>query len=286
MIQFIAVLGVIPVAALLGRRFRRLDVPIARLLLFVFVPLVIVHAIATWQGSVAKILGFAVALSTVMGVVGLMLPLRVRPSLRFAAFAYYNIGWLGIPLAHLLLGPPAVPVMASAYMGGLLFGNSVCLGALAGEGVIGGMRRVLALPPLYAFVLGLVDRQFGMLPWEAFEPVIVAAREAMSMLGMALIGIGLARVPHAGWRDAVMFSVSRLAASVVVGIGALWLLQGVFSPVEWQALVLLCLLPVAANVVALSRALGHDLAAPAALVGASTLVSGAGIAAWAFVTAI
>jgi len=268
-----------------GRWTNRLDLPAARLLIYVLVPVVVAHSIANSQAGVMHILGYAVALYGLMGVTGLLLPFRATPAIRFTAFGYYNVGAMGLPLSHLLLGPESLAVMAAAYLGCMLFGNTICLGVLAGGGVRAAMRHTLLMPPVHAFVLGLADRHHAVIPWTSVEPLVDNVRLAMSVLGMLLVGLGIARVPRHAWAAATLFGLTRQGLSLAFGLAGVTLAAPWLTATEQRSLVLLSLLPVAVNLVALSGALGRDLRAPSAVVSVSTLLSCASVLVWVLIAA-
>ena len=167
-----------------------------------------------------------------------------------------NVGFLGIPMLALLLGPAAVgPVLLVLAVDLIVFSSLLTLGitALRGGTLSFGMARVLAVgllsnPMIVSVVLGLA---WGASGWDLPVPVnefltllgAAATPCALFAIGASLAGRSAERLEVAGWLSFaklvlhpaavavaafVIFPVEPVAAGVMVAAAALPVAGNVF----------------------------------------------------------
>jgi len=205
-----------------------------------------------WQDSMSNILGMAVGVA--------------------------NVGYFGLPLAILLLDEQGVGLYLTAIMGTNLFESSVgfYITAKGKHTSRDALLKVLKLPLLYAFFVGLAVSLLG---WEF--PVFVQEtvghmRGTYVVLGMMIIGLGLANITS--WKIGFRFmSLAMLAKFVlwplIIG-GVVWLdisWLHLFNDSMHKVLLLLSIMPLAANTVAIATLLDTHPDKVATTVLASTL---------------
>ncbi|MEL6063114.1 MULTISPECIES: AEC family transporter [unclassified Methylobacterium] len=263
-------------------------------LMYGLIPIVVFrNALALAFGAAIGHVVLSITFSALMVLCGLLIVPRIRTDvprrLATCAFGYTNIGWFGVPTGLALFGPDSLPILVMAYVGGLFFGNTVGFYLVARDrfSVAASLRKMAAIPPLYAFGAGLAARAFGL-----GDAAILSADAAfriaallMSGCGMMVVGLGASRLTLS-W-TAIRAVLRLIIWRHVAGIGVIWAVIGLFSacgapiPPEIRAVVVLIgLLPVAGNIVIFAAQLQGDVAASALIVAVSTTVSTVGILIW------
>jgi hypothetical protein len=271
------------------KRFTRLsEKQLSATLLYALIPLLVFRGTA--GAALAEFFGFALlsyAISVAITV--LAIPLRRRyprvmqDGLLQVAFAYFNNGWLGIPLGYAFFGDDGLRIMSALHVGGMLYGNTVgyALMAQGSRSPATALRTLLKLPSLHAFalgalasLLGLGTELFGHAPVRA---VFDIAAIATSVLGMALVGMGMARqrLIEVPWRELAALLLSRFAlALLATGIAcAALLFTGVLAPLQAKVLLLMAILPIASNTLVFANMTGRNTPTLGLTLFASTLVS-------------
>lgn len=258
----------------------------ARWLTHYVIPPVIAFNIAT-HGYPTLVLMLAMA-----GVTALLLMLHHLHDpdpVRSLCFAYLNIGWLGLPVATALLGGEASVILMSAYVGSSVVGNTMGA-ALFGVRLAAWadwLKRLVAMPACRAALLGLLLMPWGPSLSRHGEIPYHILKTMMSVLGMGVLGAWLAqsRPDRRAFLCALRLFLLRLPA-FGAAFGLLFLLSlglGVNVPPDLApSLLLLCLLPPAANIVVLET---HYLQAghSAPVIAAGTAISLASIGGYALI---
>jgi len=216
-----------------------------------------------------------------------------KPGLNLLAFASGNVnsGYFGIPAAVAILGEGAFPRATLLSLGFVIYENTVgyFITARGHHSVRESIRRVRRLPSLYAFGAGMLLNLSGWKPGPEALDFLLPFRSGYSVLGMALVGMGLADALDASrhrpadhpspWHD-LRFYGFGLTARFVAGPALLALILfldahtwQLFQAEERRSILLIGVLPIAANVVAIATDLKTEPEKGALLVLISTVVS-------------
>ncbi|HTH95279.1 MAG TPA: hypothetical protein VL550_08605 [Rhodocyclaceae bacterium] len=253
--------------------------PASALLSKAVIPLVIIYNIATYKpGIVVVVLGTI----SMMGVMAALGRLFIQDAVRRLGFFYFNIGWLGLPVAAALFGDGAASLFIAAYIGSTIFGNSI--GALMLAGSTHQKSRVLRViqsPPVLAVLIGGLLIPFGENIEAHLDVAYGVLKFLLSFLGMAILGIWLAEsgVRPRDVREEFFPYVCKLATSCVLITFFVWLctvLDVQLVTRNVPALYLICLLPPAANIVVLETHYRQS-GASAKMIAAGTCISLAAI---------
>lgn len=180
---------------------------------------------------------------------------------RLAAFAAGggNKGYFGIPLCLSLFGPEALPAAVMTVFGGNLYEMSYGFYSLSRASMTPRQALVKALrvPTLYVFCLALILNLLAISVWSPVLQTLEFAKGAYAFLGMLMIGMGLSGL---SWEKAsprftslvffIKFLVQPLLMLLVVELDKSFF--GYFSPLVQKVLIVQSLVPLAANIVALS----------------------------------
>ncbi|MER2495999.1 permease [Vibrio neptunius] len=208
-----------------------------------------------------------------------------KDAIRSLCFCYLNIGWLGLPIAHALLGDEAARFMLAAYIGSSIVGNSIGANYLKKETF--SILKVLASPPVIALLIGGLLIPVGRGIEVHGHTLYVVSKFLMSFLGMMILGIWLAETSLKK-SDVLLYTrtyvlrIVTLSAMVLVvfGISQIANSEMLYHQLPW--LLLICLLPPAANIIVLETSyLGTGTSA--ARISVETMVSIVVIAVYAIV---
>ncbi|EIZ85155.1 auxin efflux carrier [Methylobacterium sp. GXF4] len=267
---------------------------LSSLLMYVLIPLVVFkNALALNVGAAIGNVALSMTFSTLMVLCAALIVPRCKTDvprrLAFCAFSYTNIGWFGIPTGLALFGPDSLPILVMAYVGGLIFGNTVGFYFVARDrfSVPTSLWKVATTPALYAFGAGLAGQALGLrelLPPGADAPFRVVTL-LMSGCGMMVVGLGASQVRFtaAAIRGTLQLVIWRHIASVFAIIAVIGLFAALGAPVapdNLNTVRLLGLLPVAGNVVVFAAQLRSDVAAASLIVALSTAISTITVLCW------
>ncbi|WP_436931029.1 AEC family transporter [Halosimplex halobium] len=233
-----AILPVVAMAALgyvLGRA-KDVEVdPLNTTVVYVLAPALVFHSVATTDLSGATLAGIAAgvtAFTVVMTVlaegVGRLAGVR-EPILSALVLVsvFSNSGNYGIPLSAFAFGPTGrdTAVIFLTVQGVLVYTVGVYIAARSGsDDWTEGLKRVFAVPLVYAVAAALAGRELGVLP-----PAGSTLMETVGMLGNAsiplmliILGIELARTDYgATLRTVGTATVLKMAVAPVVAVGIL-----------------------------------------------------------------
>lgn len=173
-----------------------------------------------------------------------------------------NTGYFGIPVALLLFGEQGLALYIVCMLGTTLFENSVgfYLAARGKYSIGDALVRVARLPSVYAFLLAVVLNLSGASIPEVFEPLFDNLRGAYSVLGMMIIGMGIASLR--GLAGNLRFTGLAFFGKFVVwplfALGFWWLdsqVLGIYGPAVHRAIFLISIVPIAANTVVIATLL-------------------------------
>lgn len=190
-----------------------------------------------------------------------------------------NTGYFGIPLTLSLFGDKGFTVAVIANIGMLFFEASLgyYLIAKAKSNFREAITKVVKLPIIYAFILGLLLRYSGFQLSEQIEEYLIYSRGGYIVLGMLMLGISLPRLKSI--RIDYSFVISVLFAKIFALPLLMFLLVtldetvfNIFDNTVHSVLLLLSATPVAINSVSYAATAKVDPEKAATAVLASTLV--------------
>lgn len=208
------------------------------------------------------------------------------PSRNVAAFAAGNAnsGYFAIPVGIAMLGEQALPLIVLIGFGFLIFENTLGVYLMACGKYSSGesFRRVLRLPTLYAFLLGIGAASLDLTLPRVVSEFVLMIRHTYSVLGMMLLGLGLAAMERARMdlRFLGMTIVMKHIVWPLLAIGVLTLehlFVGGLGTEEREAFLFMSMLPLAANTVAWATLLQAEPEKASTAVLASTVVGSLGL---------
>jgi len=155
-IKLIPLYGLILLGFIVGRLFKKLKEPIAKLVIYIIAPVVIFTGVATTRISFSTIsipiLFFSICAFISLSIYylsGFVWKDSTRNTLAFIA-GTANTGYFGIPVAAAIFGNEAIGIVALALLGTTLFMNSfgIFLAARGRYTVKESLLRVLQIPIL------------------------------------------------------------------------------------------------------------------------------------------
>lgn len=241
---------------------------VARMLLYIIVPVIVFHGVYTTTITVGAILlpvSFYV-LACTLCLLAFALGKLVWKDNTANIFAYSagtgNTGYFGIPVVLALLGPESLGPAVLATMGLIFFENTLgfFITARGSHTLKQSLIRVLTLPSLYALFLGLaLNLSHVHLP-AAYDTLATGFRGTYTTLGMMMIGLGIS-----GFQkfevDLPFLALCSVAKFIVwpLTVAGLLALDGMsthfIDPSLHTLVLLLSLMPMAANTVVLATAL-------------------------------
>ncbi len=175
---------------------------IAKILLFILAPLIAFNATINVKiiSSIIFLPIFFFLLSCLLAFTILFIFKRVWSDgtanlLAFSA-STGNTGNIGIPLAILFLEPSLVDIFIFTVLASMLYQNSVgyYITAKGNFTAMQSIKKVLKLPVLYAFLLGLICNLYGLKMPEMFIDYTNYLKGAYSIFGMMLLGMGMENI--------------------------------------------------------------------------------------------
>ncbi len=260
--------GVIGLGYLAGRQLELQRESVANLLLYVVTPIVffgsLVSAPIEQHNLLLVPLFFTMGcvIATVFYGLGRFVYSHSERSVLGFAAGSGNTGYFGLPLVLAVLGPAALNVAIVASIGLDLFQYTLGYYFMARHQATprAAIARVLRNPVMWAFVAGAICLRLGYHMTPALMNVADYFKGAYVVLGMLIIGLGLAQAARvridrrfvAGALLAKFICFPLLALVVVELDQSIWHL---FSPLVHRAILLLSVVPVASDTVAFATVL-------------------------------
>lgn len=175
---------------------------IAKILLFLLAPLIIFNATVNVKLDLSVIFlpTYFFCLSSILAFSILYFAKKIysdnTANLLAFSTATGNTGNLGIPLAIIFLEPKLVDVFIFTVLASLLYQNSVgyYITAKGNFSTSQSIKKVLKLPVLHAFILGLIVNLNNIEIPQMFHDYSGYLKGAYAILGMMLLGMGLEKV--------------------------------------------------------------------------------------------
>ena len=260
--------GLVVLGYIAGKYLKVQKDSVAVLLIYVIVPVVVFMAVATTKINSATI-GIPLVFFLIccfMSVVtyylaGFIWKDATRNIVGFIAGSA-NSGYFGLPVAVALFGSSAVAPVALTVIGTSIYNNSFgfYMVARGRHTTKESLEKLLKLPVLYTFVAGVIASYAGLHFNATYTSIATDFNGAFIVLGMMLVGMGLADIKKFEF-DLKFLSVSLIAKFAIwplVTIGLLALdshTLKIFDPSIHKILILMAIVPVAANTVSYATVL-------------------------------
>lgn len=260
---------------------------IAKIMLLILAPILVLKATmsVTLDGATIFLPTFFFLLNSVLAILLLQVFSRIWSDntanlLAFSATAG-NTGNIGIPLAILFLEPDLVDVFIFTILGSILYQNSVgyYITAKGNFTATQSIKKVLKLPVLYAFAIGIICNLYGIKIPEIFADYIVYLKGAYAILGMMLLGMGMEKIGANKSFD-LRFITYALGMKFVVWPGLVLLFILIdqvwlhfLDPRFYMVMFLFSIVPLAANTVTIATLLDVKPEKMSLTVFISTIVS-------------
>ncbi len=283
----IAPLYLLIAAGFIAGRFARVKKEsITALMLYVLDPIIIFYATLTVQINSHTLL-----LPLVMFVLGTGLCLATYAASKFLwkdahrnilAFSAGtgNTGYFGLPIAAALLGDWTYGTIVLCMMGLVIYQSTIGFYITAkGHHTVGeSMQKLLKLPGIYAFLLGIAAQAIHLHLPVAIDTLFLQSKAAYGILGMMLIGLGVADVKRIAidWVFTIFAFISKficwpLATGFFIFLDLHHL--HLFTAATHQVLLFLSIVPMAATTVVYATELRIEPQKTALTVLFSTLVA-------------
>ena len=175
---------------------------IAKIILFILAPLIVFNATVSvkLEASVLFLPTFFFFSSTILAFILLFIFKKIYSDNTANLLAFStstgNTGNIGIPLAILFLEPNLVDIFIFTVLANILYQNSIGY-YITAKGHFTAKQsiiKVLKLPALYAFVLGIILNTYGFKIPEMFVSYTEYIKGAYAILGMMLLGMGMEKI--------------------------------------------------------------------------------------------
>lgn len=187
-------------------------------------------------------------------------------------------GYFGVPLALMIFDPQTEGVYIMALLGVSLYDNSLGY-YISVKGVytpMECMKKILTLPTLYAFLLGIIINLFQIPMPDVYTDFITPIKGVYIVMGMMIIGIGLAGLNEfkldfkfIGMTFLAKFLVWPMLVLLIIALDRACL--GIYQPTSHQVLILISIVPLAINTVVMASIMKYQPERAAATVLLSTI---------------
>lgn len=257
---------------------------LATLLIYIITPIVVFHGVFT-----TNLTAGALSLPVAFFVLGVILSLlfysigkkiwadSTKNILAFTA-GTGNTGYFGLPVALAILGPSALGLAVLATLGVVLFENTLGF-YLTARGQYTGreaFKKLLGLPSLYTFFLAVIINLLRFHPSQSYIDFADSFKGAYTVLGMMIVGLGIADISKIAVDKT--FTALAFAAKFIawpLGVTAIIILDRhyfhLFTPAIYQIMLVMSIVPMAANTVAYASQLNAQPQKAAVAVLLSTL---------------
>lgn len=273
-----------------GRRLQVDKDTIAKLLIYVIAPMIVFHGAMSADLQLGLILVPIVfyVTATVLCLSTYLIAKRVWPNtaenktsniLAFSA-GTGNTGYFGLPIAVALFGPASLSVVVFTSLGGILYENTVgfYITARGHHTASEALWKIAKLPTLYAFIAGLLLHALPIASNQNYLDVITLVHGAYSVLGMMIIGFGLANLKNVkvDWKYVTTALSLKFIVVPLVFLCIVWLdahTVQLFSSEIVRVLLLMSVVPLASNTITYAALLKTHPEQAAVAVASSTVLA-------------
>ncbi|MDZ4217194.1 MAG: AEC family transporter [Candidatus Gracilibacteria bacterium] len=251
-----------------GRILKIPKEPIATLLIYVITPVVVFYGVINTQLDVSilslPILFYLICCALCLTFYAIGRRIWNDPTKNILAMAAGtgNTGYFGLPVALMLFGEDVLGIAVFALLGFIVYESTMGFYITARGNFTGAesLRKVFRLPSIYAFVLGIVVNLAQVDLGGSVMDVLNKFTGAYTVLGMMMIGLGLANIKRAAF-DTLFIGLTFLAKFFIwplVIFSIIFLDQrflDLFSDSIHRIMLLMSIVPLAANTVTLATEL-------------------------------
>lgn len=267
-----------------GKKLQANQETIAKLMFYMISPIIIFNGVLYTQLDARilslPVLTFAISCSLCILFYRFSRKIWTDASKNIMAFSAGSgaTGYFGVPLAMMLFNPQTEGVYIMALLGVTLYDNSLGY-YISAKGTYTAKEcfyKLLRLPTLYAFVLGFLFNAFHISMPEIYRDFIGHIKGVYVVLGMMIIGLGLAGMTHFKL-DAKFVGMTFLAKFLAWPLLVIGLVSidrsfiGLYDPLIHQVLILISIVPLAVNTVIMASLIKCHPEKAAATVLLSTL---------------
>lgn len=266
-----------------GKKFKADKDTIATLLIYFIAPVVIFNGVASAPSS-AKYLGLpalTLLLACMLSVIFFAVAKRHFNGAERNLIGFMsgtgNTGYFGLPVVLALFGVQMQNIAILATLGFVLFENTLGYYYIARHSLKAkdAAKKLLKLPAIYAYILGVIVNLVGYSPGQVVTDNITYFRGAYVLLGMLIIGVGLSSVSRASV-DKKLLTISFAAKFIAFPATVLVLrvinnYTNTYDNSVMDVLLLLSVVPIASNTVAFATKLKAHPEKAAFTVLASTI---------------
>lgn len=258
----------------------------AKLMLYMFAPMVIFNGVINTQLNVSVLLLpfitflICIILSFLFYWLATFIWSDSTKNLVGFSAGTGNTGYFGLPLALLLFDDQGEGIYIMAILGVTLYENTIgfCMIASGRHTIRETLVKLIKLPALYALAGGLIINLMHLPKSEIFVDFMQHIKGAYTVLGMMIIGLGLAGLK--GFKvDLRFIGITFLARFIAwpLMVGLIIVIDrygfGLFDTTMYQALALLSFVPLAVNMVILASLMDVHPEKASAAVLLSTVVA-------------
>ena len=196
------------------------------------------------------------------------------------ASAAGNIGYLGLPLCLMLFGEQALPIAATLILGLSLFESTLgyYLFARSKSDFKSALLKLLKLPVLYAFIIGVIVNKFALSSPQALIEVFNLLKGGYSAFGMMIIGLGLAGISQKDFdgKFILLSMLNKFGLWFLIAYSLIWLDQNylhLFNEITYKVFLVESIVPIAGNTVSYASIFKTKPAKASIAVLLSTLVA-------------
>lgn len=257
---------------------------IAPILIYTIVPFIVFNSIISMKLT-PELLSLPLIFFSICSIIGISFyfigkKLFTDNTTNILAFSCgtANTGYFGIPVAIELFGQNALGIMVLGILGFTIYENTLgfFITAKGQHSTEESIKRLFKLPTIYAFIAAVIVNYSGMTLGESYTTFAKNFIGAYTVLGMMLIGMGLADVK--GFNFDFKFILATFFAKFIVWpLLVLSFIQvdnlyfHLFDGLTHKIMILLAIVPLAANSVAFATELNAKPEKAAVAVFLSTI---------------
>lgn len=245
-----------------GKKLQANQETISKLMFYMISPLIIFNGVLSTKltGSILSLPLITFGVSCTLCIIFYRFSRKIwsDASKNLMAFSAGSgaTGYFGLPLALLIFDQQAEGIYIMALLGVTLYDNSLgyYISVKGSYTPIECIKKVLTLPTLYAFLLGLTLNLFQIPLPDVYREFITPIKGVYVVLGMMIIGIGLAGLTEfkldfkfVGMTFLAKFLAWPLLIFLIITIDQIYL--GIYETTSHQALILISIVPLAINTV-------------------------------------
>lgn len=267
-----------------GKKLQANQETISKLMFYMISPLIIFNGIIHTELNATiltlPILTFAISCTLCIIFYRFSRKIWTDSSKNIMAFSAGSgaTGYFGLPLALLIFDQQAEGIYIMALLGVTLYDSSLgyYISVKGTSPPLQCIKKILTLPSLHAFLLGLIVNFFHIPLPDIYTDFITPIKGVYIVMGMMIVGIGLAGLTEfkldfkfVGMTFLAKFLAWPLLVLLIISFDRAFL--ELYDPISHQALILISIVPLAINTVIMASIMKCQPEQIAATVLLSTL---------------